>query len=119
METLTISATEVLDHHLQAFINNDLTEIMKDYTEASEVWTPDGFLVGLEAIAGFYTKAFALLPKGESKLEVKQRLHKENKAYLVWTADSPVVQIPLGTDSFEFRNNKIAWQSLAAQIIPK
>ena len=35
------SAREVLDHHWQAFINNNLEAVMEDYTEESILILPD------------------------------------------------------------------------------
>ncbi|GEO05152.1 hypothetical protein AAE02nite_28160 [Adhaeribacter aerolatus] len=119
METLQISTDTILDHHLKAFRNNDLAELMKDYSAESEVWTPDGAVVGLEAIAAFYTYIFSLLPKEQFNLDIKQRIVKEHKAYLVWSTESPFINIPVGTDSFQISGDKIIWQSLAAHIIPK
>jgi hypothetical protein len=48
-----------------------MVEIMKDYLQESEVWTPDGSLVGLEAISSFYSYVFTLLPKGGTEFEMK------------------------------------------------
>lgn len=45
---------QVLTHHLIAFGNNDLDEIMKDYAEASVVMTPNGTVKGLAAIRKFF-----------------------------------------------------------------
>lgn len=109
----------ILHHHTEAFVNNDIGEIMKDYTEQSEIWTPNGAVVGLEAIASFYTYVFALLPKESTKLELKQKLIKDEKAYIAWSAESPVVHIPAGSESFEIKDGKIRWQSTSAHIIHK
>jgi len=119
METLQISTDTILDHHLMAFINNDLAELMKDYSEESEVWTPNGAIVGLDAISSFYTYVFTLLPKAQFTLDIQQRIVKEDKAYIVWSTESPVVNIPVGSDSFQMSGDKIIWQSLVAQIIQK
>jgi hypothetical protein len=43
---------DVLMHHLTAFGNNDLSEIMKDYTNESEVHTPVGPLKGWAPFVG-------------------------------------------------------------------
>ncbi|MBD0377934.1 MAG: hypothetical protein ICV51_20190 [Flavisolibacter sp.] len=59
------------------------------------------------------------MPKEGTRLELTYRMIKDDKAYLVWTADSPAIQVPMGTDSFEIKNDKIVWQSTAAHIIHK
>lgn len=110
---------QVLDHHLQAFLSTDIEEIMKDYTEQSEVWTPKGAIVGLEGISSFFSYVFTLLPRESTKLEMKQGIVKEDKVYIVWSAESALINIPAGTDCFEIRNGKIHWQTTAAHIVTK
>ena len=118
METLLQTKTvEILNHHLSAFIEADLDEIMKDFTEASEVLTPDGALKGLAAIRSCFVEVFKILPKG-STLELKQQMIRDNIAYVVWTADSSFVSIPLGADTFIMENDMIMYQIVAAHIIP-
>lgn len=119
MQTSKTTPEAILQHHLEAFRNNDIEELMKDYTQESEVWGPDGAMVGLEAISSFYSYVFTLLPKENTTLELKQQVVKQDKAFIVWSADSAAVNIPIGTDSFQMKDGKILWQSLAAHIIPK
>ena len=119
MQKAQAAIEATLNHYLQAFANNDMSELMKDYTEDSEVWTPNGTFTGLEAISSFFQYVFALMPKEGTQLEVKYRMIKDEKAYIVWTADSPAIQVPMGTDSFEIRDDKIIWQSTAAHITHK
>ena len=119
METLLQTKTvEILNHHLSAFIETNIDEIMKDFTESSEVLTPDGALKGLAAIRSFFVEVFKILPKG-STLELKQQMIRDNIAYVVWTADSSFVSIPLGADTFIMENDTILYQIVAAHIIPK
>jgi hypothetical protein len=92
---------------------------LNDYTEQSEIWTPEGAIVGLEAISAFYSYAFTLFPKSSTRLDIKKMIVKENKLYIVWDADSPVVNVPFGTDTFLIKDGKILWQTTAFQIIQK
>jgi len=119
MQTMQINSEKIFQHHLEALGKNDMDELMKDYAEQSELWTPDGAIVGLEAISSFYAYAFTLFPKGKTELEIKKMIVKDNKVYIVWTADSPVVDISFGTDSFEITEGKILWQSTAFQMAQK
>ena len=114
-----MTAESIFQHHLQALGNNDLDEVMKDYSEASELWTPDGEFIGLDAISSFYSYAFTLFPKGQTSLELKKLTAKGNKVYVNWTADSPVVSVPFATDCFEIENGKITWQTTAFQMVQK
>ena len=119
METVLQTKTqEILNHHLSAFIETDVNEIMKDFTEASELLTPDGALKGLNAIRSFFEEIFKIMPKGTT-LEMKQMIIRDDVAYVVWSAESSFVSIPLGTDTFIMENDKILYQIVAAHIIPK
>ncbi len=119
MITINMTAENVLQHHLEAFGNNDLDELMKDYSEQSELWTPDGEFVGLQAIASFFSYAFTLFPKGNTTLDLKKITANDTKVYIIWTADSAVVTVPFATDSFEMQDGKIMWQSTAFQMVQK
>jgi len=118
---MNIAATTeaTLQHHLTAFLENDIEELMKDYTEKSFVYTHNGPLQGLLAIRSFYEQAFQFCPSSTIRLEVTQRIIKNNMAYIAWTSDSSIASVPMGTDSFEIENDKIVWQSLAAHILIK
>jgi ketosteroid isomerase-like protein len=118
METSETLTSEVLNHHLTAFGANDLDEILKDYTEESEVLTPDGPLKGLVAIRRFFAAYFVTIPTG-SAFEMKQLTITGNAAYIVWSSDSGVASIPLGTDSFFLEGDKIRLHTVAAHILPK
>ena len=119
MQTSQITPTIVFEHHLEALRKNDLDELMKDYTEKSEIWTTENTFVGLEAISSIYSWAFTIFPKDETTLEIKKMIAKGNKVYIFWIADSPVVNVPFATDSFEIIDGKILWQSAAFQVIQK
>ncbi len=119
MQTSKMNPENVFQHHLEALGKNDKDELMKDYAEQSELWTPDGAIVGLEAISSFYTYAFTLFPKDKTELEIKKMIAKDDKVYVVWTADSPIVNVSFATDSFEIKEGKILWQSTAFQMAQK
>lgn len=119
MATLTQTKTqEVIDHHLSAFLHADVDEILKDFSNDSELLTPDGPLKGLSAIRSFFEQIFKIVPEG-SFFEMKRMIIRDNLAYLAWTCESPFVTIPLGTDSFIIQNGKILYQTLAAHILSK
>jgi ketosteroid isomerase-like protein len=119
MEVIAQTQTqEVLNHHLSAFVEADLNELLRDYTEESELLTPDGAMKGLNAIQSFFEEVFKIIPKG-STLHLKQMIVKDSLAYIAWNCESPLVSIPIGTDSFIMEHDKILYQTLAAHIIPK
>ena len=90
---------EVLNHHLTAFGDNDLKEILKDYTEESEIFTPLGPVNGLSAIERFFSDYFKAIPTG-SAFELKQLTVRQNVGYVAWSSESDKLHIPLGTDTF-------------------
>jgi len=103
---------QVLTHHLTAFGNNDLDEIMKDYTEQSEVLTPAGPLKDLAAIRQFFADYFLAIPTG-SAFELIQLTTTRNVAYVAWASESANVRIPIGTDTFFLEGDKIRFHTVA------
>ena len=53
MNTIEKSTSNILTHHLTAFGDNNLDEIMLDYTEQSTVLTDKGAVKGIENIRKF------------------------------------------------------------------
>jgi len=53
MSLTILNSEDVLQHHLQALGQNDLEELLKDYTEESELWTQNGIISGLDNISSF------------------------------------------------------------------
>ncbi len=119
MQTAQMTTEDVINHHLQSLGQNELSELMDDYTEESEVWTQNGIISGRDAISSFFSYAFTLFPKDKTSLEIKNLITKEDKVYMVWTADSPVINVPFATDCFEVKDGKIIWQTVAFQSTPK
>jgi ketosteroid isomerase-like protein len=115
--TQETTTREVLNHHLNAFGSNDLHEILKDYTEESQVLTPNGPLRGLAAIRTFFEDFFAQIPTG-SEFEMKQLSVVDNVAYILWSSKSAMANIPLGTDSFFLEGNKIRLHTVASYVLP-
>ena len=115
---LVTNTEEILNHHLSAFVETDVDEIMKDYTANSELLTPQGPVKGLDGIRSFFEEIFKIAPKG-SALDLKQVLIRDNMAYIVWAGESSFVSIPFGADTFIMENDKILFQNVAAYIIPK
>jgi ketosteroid isomerase-like protein len=118
MATNEALTKEILIHHLTAFGNNDLDEIMKDYTEESEVLTPNGPLKGLAAIRQFFADYFIAIPTG-SDFELKQMIVTHQVAYVAWASESQIAKIPVGTDTFFLEGDKIRFHTVADYRINK
>ncbi|RYG39906.1 MAG: nuclear transport factor 2 family protein [Chitinophagaceae bacterium] len=119
MEQVVQSAETVFQHHIQALLENDLEELLKDYTEDSVLLTPSDSLKGITAISNFYSWAISALPKGQTQLELLQQFIVDDKVFIVWKAESPFVSIPIGGDTFDIKSGKIVFQSVVVQIIQK
>ncbi len=63
METSQMTLENVLQHQLVALGNNDIEELMQDYCEHSELWTPDGAINGLQAISAVFLMHLLYSPK--------------------------------------------------------
>ncbi len=88
MSTVTATRTEeILNHHVSAFVDTDVDEIMKDFTERSELLTPQGPVSGLNAIRTWFEEIFKAFPK-DSSLDLKQMIIRDNTAYIVWSGES-------------------------------
>jgi ketosteroid isomerase-like protein len=109
---------QVLIHHLTAFGNNDLSEILKDYDEASQILTPDGVVKGLSGIQKFFEDFFSAIPTG-SAFEMKQKIIVDNIAYILWTSESATTKFPVGTDTFVFDGDRIQYHTVADYRIGK
>jgi len=119
MSTVVLPRTEeILNHHVSAFVETDVDEIMKDYTERSELLTPQGPVSGLKAILSWFEEIFNAFPKG-SRFDLKQTITRDNVEYIVWSGESPFVSVPFGVDTFILENDKIIFLALGAQIVPK
>jgi ketosteroid isomerase-like protein len=116
MNTVEITTKEVLMHHLTAFGDNKLDEIMLDYTEQSTLLCDKGALKGLDKIRQFLEEMFRLIPSG-SEFEMKQLTINDNVAHIIWTSKSAIAEIPFGTDTFLIEADKIKIHTVAALVI--
>ena len=115
----THETTEILDRQNLAFVKGNVDEIMKDFSEQSLLFTPDGVLQGLDSIRKFYTDVTSnILPPGSDFNLSKQEVRGQT-AYIVWSAESKNYRFPLGTDTFFIKEGKIIVQTFAAKIESK
>ena len=101
----------VLKRHLSAVESKDVDKIMKDYTEESVLFTPEGVVHGPIEIRAFFEGFFdSLSPEGLEDFTMMRQDVEGEIAYILW-ASEPYVSV--GTDTFIVRDNKIAVQSIA------
>ena len=113
---VTRESEEILRRHLQAFIEGDLEAILVDYSEDAVLYTPQGPLVGIVEIRGFFEIVFNNLP--HDKIVEKFLMNRQDVvgeiAYIVWSA-FPIID--LATDTFIIRAGKIASHTTAMNVL--
>lgn len=110
---------EVLDNHLKCFGRRDLDGILSDYAPTAILFTPNGPLVGVDAIRPLFEGLLAEFSKPGSSFELKHQSIKGDYAYILWTAETAENRYDMATDTFVIQNGKIVAQSFAAKILPK
>ena len=106
-----MTTATTLTNHLQALLQTDVDAIMRDYTEASVLVTPQGQLAGLAAIRGFFAQFIASSPP--ELLQAITLTHQEvtgEIAYIIWKAEP---FIPFASDTFLIRDDTIVVQTFA------
>lgn len=109
----------VLDHHLEAFANQDLESIMVDYTDESVIVTNLGVFRGLEGIEELFSDLFAEFNQEDTTLEVDDTIVEGEFAYLLWHAETPDNVYAFCTDTFHIPEETIDFQTFAGYIQPK
>ena len=108
-----------LNHHLQAFHEGNIEELMADYTEQSVMILEDKLIKGIDNIRAFNSEVFEnIFPPG-SEYELKHSQVVGDIAYIVWSGGTDKLSFKLGTDTFVMKNGKILQQTAAVLIEPK
>jgi hypothetical protein len=102
---------QVVDHHWKAFQENNLEEVMADYTENSILITPDSTYRGLAAIRGNFIAAFKAFPIGQNPLKLNKTVVERDIAYILWQANTPTFELVFATDTFIIQDGKIISQT--------
>lgn len=102
---------QILDHHWEAFKQNDLEETMKDYTDQSVLITPSRTYRGLEEIRENFVNAFKGFPKDSTTFTLDTSIVVNDIGYILWKAKTPTFDLTFGTDTFIIREGKIERQT--------
>lgn len=121
MTTTEAAATTeaVLNHHLTAFADKDMSEILSDYTDESVVVTNIGTFHGVEEIEGLFDDMFAEFSQEGVTMEVTQQTIEDEYAFIVWEAETPDNVYEFATDTFHVVDEEIHLQTFAGKITPK
>jgi ketosteroid isomerase-like protein len=109
----------VLDHHLDAFGNQNLEETMVDYVEDSIVVTNLGVYRGLDGIEELFTGLYDEFSQDGTTIEVDDTIVEGDFAYLLWHAETPDNVYEFCTDTFYIPEDTIEFQTFAGKIESK
>jgi ketosteroid isomerase-like protein len=116
MSTQTaVSTTEaVLAHHLKAIGEQNLDDLVSDYSADAVVFAPNGVFKGEEQVRGFFGEALKMLsPEVLATLKVDRQAIEGEFAFLYWSAAPTIV---MAQDTFCIHDGKIVMQSFAAHF---
>jgi ketosteroid isomerase-like protein len=113
------STKHVIDHHLKAFGERDLTGVLSDYAPGAIFFTQHGPLQGLDAIRPLFQALIAEFAKPGATFSMKQQFIEGDYACILWTAETADNVYELGTDTFVVRDGKIVAQSFVGKTIPR
>jgi len=107
---------EVVMHHLNSFLNNNLEAVMSDYTNESVLITRDTTYTGLEEISAFFVGLSMHFPQQKSNLVLDKVAANDDLVYIVWHANTPSLLVPIGSDTFIIKDGKIYQQTFVGQL---
>nr|WP_315158323.1 nuclear transport factor 2 family protein [uncultured Flavobacterium sp.] len=116
MNTATTATQNVLMHHLTAFGENNLDEILLDYSEESLILTDQGKIQGLNNIRQLFEAMFILIPSGAT-FEIKSLTISDCVAQIIWSSQSSTAEIPFGSDTFLIEDEKIKVHTIATLLV--
>ena len=116
-----MSTTEaVLDHHLEAFGDQDIEATMADYAEDAVVVTHGEVHRGREAISDWFENGlFTDFSQEPVEFSLEERTVEGEYAYIVWNANTPENTYEFATDTFVIRDDEIVAQTLGTVVTPK
>lgn len=120
MITETAKTTEsVLEHHLTAFMEQDMTELLTDYTDGSIVISNLGTFHGLAEIEAMAESMFAEFSQPDVSFSLDEQAVEGDVGYAVWHAETPDNDYEFGTDTLVIRDGVIETQTFAVKVTPK
>lgn len=110
---------DVLEHHLDAFGEQDMEAILDDYDEESVIITDEETYRGREEIGGLFEELFADFAQSGSEIELHHQAIEDEVAHIVWDGETPDNTYEFATDTFVVRDGTIVAQTFAGRIEPK
>lgn len=113
-----VDTEDVLERHLDAFGQQDLPEVMANYTDESVVVTNMGTFRGRNGIRRLFADLFEDFSHGGT-LEIHQQTVEDDFAYVVWGGETTENVYEFATETFYIPEDGILFQTFAAKITTK
>jgi ketosteroid isomerase-like protein len=110
------AGVNIVMRHLQSFQRNDLEAVVSDYTNESVLITQDATYTGPKEIKDFFAGFMVHFPTQKSSFEIDKLVANGGLVYIVWHANTPSLDVSLGTDTFVIKDDKIHQQTFAGQL---
>ena len=107
---------EIVMHHLTSFLDNNLGAVLSDYTSESVLITQAATYTGLEEISAFFVGLNMHFPQQKSNLVLDKVVANGDLVYIVWHAETPSLQVSIGSDTFIIKDGKIHQQTFVGQL---
>ncbi len=108
-----MSTESVVNHHLEAVMAGDVDGIMSDYSDDAVFFHQQGTAKGSSEIRAFVESLGDALAAMIPNFEMVTQDAQGDVMYIVWKSGD---MVPLGTDTFVVRNDKIVAQTFAAYM---
>lgn len=115
----TSSTADVLEHHLTAFGEQDISEYLADYSDDSVIVSNVGTSRGLHEIQALAEHIFPEFAQDGVEMTVDTQEAEGEIGYAVWHAETPDNVYEFGTDTLIVRNGVIDSQTFAVKVTPK
>lgn len=113
------TTNDILDQHLKSFHENDLDDVLADYSSDAVLFIPGKSLKGVDAIKPFFQALLSEFSKPGASFSMREQCVEGDYAYILWSAETADNSYEAATDTFVVRDGKIVAQSFAAKITPK
>jgi hypothetical protein len=97
----------IIEHHFNAFVNNDLEALMSNYTDNSKVIMLDIVASGLDEIRRLLTGAINNFPSGEAEIILDTLIVDGDLGYTIWHGETNSVIVPFSTATYLIQDGKI------------
>ena len=116
-EDTTEETRQVWEHHIEAWDNSDLADIMSDYSEDSILILNNTVYKGIDEIACVFDSLYDIFADGNNII-APETIEGE-AIYITWNYTPPNDHAYDGTDSFVVRDRIIEYQTIASRLYEK